>query len=148
VIDVTVTGKAIPRLSRGEVAQWVADCVKAVERTRAARFKADEASVVFVDDATMKKLNRQYRSRNSTTDVLTFEADHDPAPDSARQLGEIVISVEQARRQAAAERHSLATEIRYLLLHGVLHAYGYDHDQDEGEMNALEVKLRAKLALD
>ena len=147
MIDVTVTGKAVPRFSRGDVAQWVADCVKAVERTRAARFKADEASVVFVDDATMKKLNRTYRSKNATTDVLTFEADHDAAPDSARQLGEIVISVEQARRQAAAEGHSLPTEIRYLLLHGVLHAYGYDHERDEGEMNALEIRLRAKLGL-
>lgn len=63
-------------------------------------------------------------------------------------LGEIVISLPQARRQAAEQRHSLATEVRYLLLHGLLHAYGYDHEADRGEMNAAELQLRRKVGLE
>jgi probable rRNA maturation factor len=58
-----------------------------------------------------------------------------------------VISVDQARRQAGDERHSTATEVRYLLLHGVLHALGYDHERDGGEMNELEVEVRAEVGL-
>jgi probable rRNA maturation factor len=56
--------------------------------------------------------------------------------------------VDQARRQAAEEKHSLATELRYLILHGVLHALGYDHEADQGEMNALEVEVRGAVGLE
>ena len=98
-----------------------------------------DVSIVFVDDQTMRKLNRQFRHKNKTTDVLTF-----PDDDSC----EIVISIEQARRQAKVERHSLATEIRYLVLHGILHALGYDHETDQGEMDALELRVREKVGLD
>jgi probable rRNA maturation factor len=59
-----------------------------------------------------------------------------------------VISVDQARRQAADEKHALAVEIRYLVVHGVLHALGYDHETDKGEMNALEIEVRELVGLD
>ena len=90
----------------------------------------------------MRDLNRKFRQKNKTTDVLTFPADdsYDDPARNGRPLGDIVISVDQARRQAADEKHSLATEVRYLILHGILHALGYDHETDDGEMNALEVK--------
>jgi probable rRNA maturation factor len=58
------------------------------------------------------------------------------------------ISIDQARRQAAEQKHSQATEIRYLILHGILHALGYDHETDKGEMNALEVQVRAAVGLE
>ena len=61
--------------------------------------------------------------------------------------GDIVISLDQARRQAVEEKHSLATEVRYLILHGILHALGYDHEADEGEMDALEVEVRSLVGL-
>ena len=99
----------------------------------------DELSIALVDDATMRGLNRKFRHKNRTTDVLTF-----PSDDAA----EIVISLEQARRQAAQERHSIATELRYLVLHGILHGLGYDHETDSGEMNELEVKIRDAVGLD
>jgi len=105
---------------------------------RAAHGKLKNVSIVFVDDRTMRKLNRQFRHQNKTTDVLTF-----PDDDSC----EIVISIEQARRQARAEKHSLATEVRYLVLHGLLHALGYDHETDQGEMNALELDVRERVGL-
>ncbi|MGH9422515.1 MAG: rRNA maturation RNase YbeY, partial [Thermoanaerobaculia bacterium] len=109
-----------------------------------------EVSIAIVDDETMRNLNRKFRHKNKTTDVLTFPADDSDAdPQSpGRPLGDIVISIDQARRQASEQRHSLATEIRYLILHGILHALGYDHATDDGEMNALEVEVRVKVGLE
>ncbi len=98
----------------------------------------------------MRTLNRKFRKKNKTTDVLTFPADESDADPQAkgRPLGDIVISIDQARRQAADQRHSLATEARYLILHGILHALGYDHETDRGEMNALELEVRSAVGLD
>ncbi|MFP5246367.1 MAG: rRNA maturation RNase YbeY, partial [Thermoanaerobaculia bacterium] len=92
---------------------------------------------------------QKFRKKKKTTDVLTFPADDSYNEPSAtgRPLGDIVISVDQARRQAADEKHSLATEVRYLVLHGVLHALGYDHETDNGEMNALEIEVRELVGL-
>ena len=106
-------------------------------------------SIALVDDDAMAELNRQFRKKNKTTDVLTFPADDSYSEPSqkGRPLGDIVISLDQARRQAADEKHSLATEIRYLILHGILHALGYDHETDKGEMNALEVTVREAVGL-
>ena len=94
-------------------------------------------TIAFVGDEAMRELNRRFRHKNKTTDVLTF-SDED---------ADIVISLDQARRQAADEKHSLAIEVRYLVLHGILHALGYDHETDRGEMNALELRIRARVGL-
>ena len=98
----------------------------------------------------MRNLNRQFRKKNKTTDVLTFPADDSDADPNAsgRPLGDIVISIDQARRQATDQKHSLATEVRYLILHGILHALGHDHETDNGEMNALELEVRGKVGLE
>jgi probable rRNA maturation factor len=132
-VRVEVSGAAVPRLSRREIAVFAQRVLRAC-RTGSQPVRIDELSIAIVDDATMKALNRRFRHKNKTTDVLTF-------PD------EIVISLDQARRQARHERHSLATEVRYLIAHGVLHALGYDHERDDGEMNALELKVREKVGL-
>ena len=136
-MNVDVTGSAVPRLTRRDVAAFVRKVLLALRKDE----EVAEVSIAFVDDEAMKKLNRQFRHKNRTTDILTFPGDD-------RYLGDIVISVEQAKRQAADEGHSLATEVRYLLLHGVLHALGYDHESDNGEMNELELKVRRKVGLD
>jgi probable rRNA maturation factor len=133
-VIVEVTGSAVPRLTRREVTTFVRKVLLALRKDE----EITDVSIAFVDDETMKGLNRKFRHLNKTTDVLTF-----PADDSC----EIVISIDQARRQAADERHSIATEVRYLLLHGVLHALGYDHETDEGEMDALELKVRRSVGL-
>lgn len=125
---VEVGGAAVPRLSRREIASF------AQRVLRAARGRLGELSIAFIDDAAMRALNRKFRGKNKTTDVLTF-------PD------EIVISLDRARRQARDEKHSLATEVRYLITHGILHALGYDHETDEGEMDALEWRVREKVGL-
>ena len=93
-------------------------------------------TVAVVPDARIRQLNRRYRHTNKATDVLSFPAD-EPG-----QLGDVVIALGVARRQAAAARHSLATELRVLTLHGLLHLLGYDHERDAGEMSRLERRLR------
>ena len=141
---VEVTGLAIPRFSRREIAEFTRRVLLALERMERLGEEITDVSIAFVDDEAMTELNKRFRRRNSTTDVLTFPADDSYNEPSAkgRPLGDVVISVDQARRQAAYEKHSLPTEIRYLVLHGVLHALGYDHETDGGEMNALELRLR------
>ena len=144
-MNVEVSGAAIPRFSRREIGAFTSKVLLALRKGGA----ISDVSIAFVDDASMQQLNKRYRRRNRTTDVLTFPADESYADPRAtkRPLGDIVISVDQARRQALDERHSLATEVRYLILHGVLHALGYDHETDHGEMNALELKVREKVGL-
>jgi probable rRNA maturation factor len=100
-----------------------------------------EISVLFCGDRAMRTLNRRYRGRDAPTDVLAFPAE------TGGLLGDIVISIPCASRQARRRRESPAREIDRLLLHGFLHLSGYDHETDDGEMNALENNLRRKLAL-
>jgi probable rRNA maturation factor len=145
-MEVDVTGPAVPRFPRMAIAVFVRSCVKQARRARAAGFEPSSVSIAFVDDREMARLNAAYRGRPGSTDVLTFEGEAEP--DGTHPLGEIVISLERAKAQAREQRHSLATELRYLILHGVLHAFGWDHEKDAGEMDALELKLRQRVGLE
>ena len=147
--NVEVTGVAVPRFSKREIASFTRQVLLALEKLDKLEEEITEVSIAFIDDDAMKELNQKFRKKSKTTDVLTFPADDSYNEPSAtgRPLGDIVISVDQARRQAADEKHSLATEVRYLVLHGVLHALGYDHETDRGEMNALEIEVRAVVGL-
>lgn len=105
-------------------------------------------TVAFVSDRAMRELNRRWRGKRGTTDVLSFPAAQAEFEKSAgATLGDVVISVERAKAQAAEHRLSFAREIEQLILHGVLHLCGYDHETDDGEMNALEVRLRRRLGI-
>lgn len=115
-------------------------------------------SVAFISDDRMRKLNLTFRGKHSTTDVLSFpmeagefESKSDgfshsdggtPKGVTLTFLGDIVISAEQAQRQAKENKLSLENEIKQLILHGLLHLCGYDHETDNGEMNARELELR------
>ncbi|MGH9458536.1 MAG: rRNA maturation RNase YbeY [Thermoanaerobaculia bacterium] len=136
---------AVPRFPRRDIEAFVRRALRAIERAGGASFSPTEVSIAFLGDAAMTELNRRWRAKRKTTDVLTFPAES--APGATAPLGDIVISIDQAKRQARAEGHSLATEVRYLLLHGLLHAFGWDHETDSGEMNALELALRGRLGL-
>jgi len=148
--SIEVSGPAVPRFSRREIAEFARKVLIALENLKRIPDEISDVSIAIVDDDAMRKLNRQFRKKNKTTDVLTFPADRSYADPNAkgRPLGDIVISIDQAKRQAGDQKHSLATEIRYLVLHGIIHALGYDHDSDEGEMNALEVEVRARVGLE
>lgn len=99
---------------------------------------------VFVNDKEMRLLNENFRGISSTTDVLSFPSNAEKFED-ANRLGEVIISTEQAVKQAEEGAMRIDLEIKQLLLHGILHLLGYDHESDEGEMNRLEITLRDKL---
>jgi probable rRNA maturation factor len=149
VTNVEVTGVAVPRFSRREIAAFTRQVLLSIGRMDLLEEEISEVSIAFVDDDAMTELNKRFRKKAKTTDVLTFPADDSYADPrrKGRPLGDIVISIDQARRQAADEKHSLAIEVRYLVLHGVLHALGYDHETDTGEMNGLELQVRELVGL-
>jgi probable rRNA maturation factor len=112
----------------------------AASAQRAARLRG-EVAILITNSATVRRLNRDFRGKDKTTDVLSF-------PSAAKGMaGDIAISAQAARKQAATLRHPLTTELKILILHGMLHLAGHDHESDGGEMAKLEAKLRAKLAL-
>lgn len=94
-------------------------------------------SICLVSDRRMKEYNATYRSIPKTTDVLSFPDD----PEDGSYLGDIVISVETAVRQAASRRHGLLRELEILIVHGYLHILGHDHQADEGLMMRMQRKL-------
>jgi probable rRNA maturation factor len=99
------------------------------------------ATIAFVSDKKIRELNRQFRGIDKATDVLSFPAD---GPDELN-LGDIAIATETAATQARENGLSFDDEIAQLILHGLLHLSGYDHETDNGEMNRLELRLRRKL---
>jgi len=105
---------------------------------------ARELSLLICGDQRMRALNRRYRRKDRTTDVLSF-----PAGEGARRgfLGDLIVSAPEARRQARAGRLSFRAVMEKLLLHGLLHLLGHDHETDHGEMDALEAKLRRRLSI-
>ncbi len=104
-------------------------------------------AVAFVSDRRMKELNHLFRGKDSTTDVLSFPHESDEFDPDKNNLGDIVISVEQAQKQAEENGLTLDGEIKQLILHGVLHLCGYDHETDGGEMNERELELRKELGI-
>lgn len=97
---------------------------------------------LFTDDRELRRLNRQFLGKDEPTDVLSFP---EPGPDG--YLGEIAISVDRARLQAQRLGHSLAEELKILMLHGLLHLLGLDHETDSGQMARRERRLRTQLGL-
>lgn len=112
------------------LARWLA-------RVAPARARG-EMTIAIVSDARIRALNRTYRGKNVPTDVLSFSSDLPGV------LGDVAIARGVARRQARGARHSFATELRILALHGLLHLMGYDHERDRGAMRRLEARLRRK----
>lgn len=104
-------------------------------------------AVAFISDHRMKELNKLFRGKDSTTDVLSFPHEPDDFDPDKNNLGDIVISVEQAQRQAEENGLTLEGEIKQLILHGILHLCGYDHETDNGEMNTREMELRELLKI-
>ena len=113
------------------------------QAARAARVRAREVSVLFCADERMRTLNRRWRGLDRPTDVLSFPA----GAESDGFLGDIVISVPYASRSARRREEPPAREIDRLLVHGLLHLAGYDHETDEGQMDALEGRVRRRLGI-
>ena len=103
-------------------------------------------TVLLTTDATIRDLNRRFRGKDEATDVLSFPSTN-PAAGPEKIAGDVAISVETARKQATEHGHALGVELRVLILHGLLHLAGYDHETDAGKMERRERQLRAKLGL-
>lgn len=100
--------------------------------------------VLLTSDATLRQLNKSFRGKDKPTDVLSFPA---PSEFAARHAGDLAISLETAARQAKTYGHTLRDEVRILLLHGLLHLSGEDHETDNGQMATREATLRRELRL-
>jgi probable rRNA maturation factor len=138
-----VNKQRLHRIARKPVVQLGQAVLARIERSSCA------ATITFIRDAAMQQLNRAYRNLDKPTDVLAFayhermsdnEPDHNPA-----FLGDVVIAVETAARYAAEQGISFEMEIHWLVIHGLLHLAGYDHETDNGEMRRLERRLRKEL---
>ena len=103
-----------------------------------------EVNVLVTSNAKMRRLNREFRGKDKPTDVLSFPAAQNG---NLKLAGDIAISKEIAQTNSKTLGHSLETELKVLLLHGLLHLAGHDHETDQGEMAAVEQKLRARLRL-
>jgi len=135
-------------LTRGRTLRASVAGLRAFTRALAGRAgskDATEVTVVLAGDATLRRLNRTFRKKDKTTDVLSFPSGREREPDGSRPLGEIVISVAQAGRQSKAAGHSLAAELRVLVIHGYLHLLGYDHEVDDGTMMRKQARLARAL---
>jgi probable rRNA maturation factor len=107
-----------------------------------------QVTVLLATDATIRDLNRRFRGKDQVTDVLSFPAKPFKNTNATEQFaGDVAIGVETARRQAVEQGHTLATEIKVLILHGLLHLAGYDHETDAGKMHRRERQLRERLGL-
>jgi probable rRNA maturation factor len=115
-----------------------------VSAAAAARLRG-EVSVLLTGDAQIRRLNRQFRRKDKPTDVLSFPAPE--VPGTTDVAGDLAISVETAARQAEDLGHPLAVELQILILHGLLHLAGYDHERDSGQMARREATLRRRLGL-
>ncbi|MES2394150.1 MAG: rRNA maturation RNase YbeY [Acidobacteriota bacterium] len=115
-----------------------------VRSAQAAVGLGGEVDVLLAGDRTLRRLNREFRGKDKATDVLSFPAAEELAEVHA---GDLAISLETAAKQAAEFGISLRDEVRVLLLHGLLHLSGMDHEVDNGEMATREAELRKKLRL-
>jgi probable rRNA maturation factor len=114
-----------------------------LNRAREAVGLRGDVDVLLADDATLRRLNKTFRQKNKATDVLSFPAAENPYG----HAGDLAISLDTAARQAATFGHTLRDEVRILLLHGLLHLSGLDHETDNGKMAAREGELRRELRL-
>jgi probable rRNA maturation factor len=126
---------------------------------REMKLRDSDITICFVSDAEMARLNLAFREKKGPTDVLSFPAgtkrrkriyteSTGSAEDTEKSyLGDIAIAPETARRYAKKNGRSLSNELRVLILHGVLHLLGYDHETDRGEMDRIERKLRRRFGL-
>lgn len=136
-IEPPSTNSSVAVLSRPGLTRFL-------RRAREAVGLEGEVDVLLTSDAEIRRLNRRFRKKDKPTDVLSFPAPEEIAGEHA---GDLAISLDTAARQAGRFGHSLREEVRILMLHGLLHLAGMDHETDSGEMAQREAELRRELRL-
>jgi len=129
-----VIEKKLPGASGRDLEQFA-------ERARRSTRLSGEVNILITGDAELRHLNRAFRNKNKATDVLSFAAT------SSGIAGDIAISVDTAANNARSLGHSLKDELKVLILHGMLHLAGHDHERDNGQMARTETLLRGRLGL-
>lgn len=145
--DVTVMKPFGRRVTK----KWLERVAREVCAAEAVAYPA-ALGVVITDDEAVRELNRRWRGMDRTTDVLSFslqegDAEFPPDPEGVIQLGEVIISLPQAQRQAERRGHSLRQEITLLTVHGILHLLGYDHERpaERKKMRVREAEILSRL---
>jgi probable rRNA maturation factor len=115
-------------------------CSRLLRRLRRETGQTGSVTLMLAPDRDVRRLNRVFRGKDRTTDVLSFPSTGDLEPRQPH-IGDLVVSVPQARRQARRAAWSLDEEMTLLVTHGYLHLLGYDHERDDGTMRRLEEKL-------
>ena len=133
--DIPLLFRTSRRVRRGELREFLDALTRRVTRGRT-------ISCLIADDAEIRRLNLRFRGKNYAADVLSF-----PAAIRNGLAGDIAISIDRARAQAAECGHSLGDELRSLMLHGALHLAGMEHETDSGEMEQTEIRWRKRLGL-
>jgi len=133
----------IDRRSRVPSARTLAGFLR--EARTAVRLRG-EVTVLLTTDTKIRRLNRQFRGQDKATDVLSFPADA-LVQEREKLEGDLAVSIPTALRQAREQGHTLAIEIKVLILHGLLHLAGFDHERDNGQMAKRERLLRGRLGL-
>jgi probable rRNA maturation factor len=130
-----ISSRTSHRVDRAELRGFLDELTRRIARGRA-------IACLIATDAEVRRLNREFRGKDQATDVLSF-----PAANPNGLAGDIAISIDRARIQAAERGHSLVDELRILMLHGALHLAGMDHESDSGEMARAESRWRKRLGL-
>jgi probable rRNA maturation factor len=110
-------------------------------------FAPESVTIELISDDAMARFNKTFRKKHGPTDVLSFPANGARPTPGAQYVGDIAISPETARRNARRFSRSLPVEMRILILHGMIHLAGFDHETDHGEMDRLERRLRIRLGI-
>jgi rRNA maturation RNase YbeY len=135
-VDVSMRGRHAPALA-ARLRRGARRVLEALRRPEA------DLSILLVSDPEMRRLNRRWRGKDRPTDVLAFAQAEGAGVPPDGLLGDVVISVDTARRQARERGHSLSDEAEHLLVHGVLHLLGYDHERSVAEARRMQRRERA-----
>jgi probable rRNA maturation factor len=138
---VVIFRKRIAGLSSATLERFV------LRARRAVRLR-DPLNVLVTSSSELRTLNRRFRGLDKSTDVLSFPSPHEGRGDARSSAGDVAISCDMARENARRLGHSVADEIKILVLHGILHLAGFDHENDQGEMAREESRLRRQLKLE
>ena len=147
-MNLTVAGEKVIIFRKRIAGVSASTLARFVLRARRAVPVRDTVNVLVTSSAELRSLNRRFRGADKPTDVLSFPSSPLATRQNQRVAGDVAISADIARSNARRLGHSVGDEVKILVLHGILHLAGFDHEQDNGEMARKETQLRRQLKLE